>query len=188
MALLHRATITPGKLDLLAAWLPSQPWYTGPAEPTLERVGACRFDDPDGQVGLETLLVRATADGPVYLAPLTYRDAPLPSATLVGTTEHSVLGQRWVYDAETDPVYIAALTTVILTGGTEAPEEITDEHGTRAPRTPLMSVHGTGSNAAGVLPEADRAVELIRVLDGSTPPDGPALVSDFGVLAVVRSA
>ncbi|GAA3456012.1 hypothetical protein GCM10018962_78460 [Dactylosporangium matsuzakiense] len=186
MALLHRATLVPGKLDLLAAWLPAQPWYTGPAEPSLERVGAFRFDDPDGAVGLETLLVRAVDGGPVYVTPLTYRDAPLDGAALVGTTEHSVLGPRWVYDAETDPVYRTALLTAILTGGTEAPEEITDEHGTRVPRTPLMSVRGTGAFAAGVLPVADTGLELVRVLDGSAASAGPALVSEFGVLARVH--
>ena len=33
--------------------------------------------------------------------PLTYRGAPLAGgeADLVGTTEHSALGTRWVYDA-----------------------------------------------------------------------------------------
>ncbi len=27
MAVIHHTTLTPGKLELLSAWLPSQPWY-----------------------------------------------------------------------------------------------------------------------------------------------------------------
>src|SRR5215218_7739419 len=100
MALLHRAEITPTKLELLDAWLPTRAWYRGPADPGLAKVGAFRFDDPAGEVGIETLLVQA-GDGPVLQVPLTYRAAPLAGAEpwLIGTTEHSVLGRRWVYDA-----------------------------------------------------------------------------------------
>ena len=92
MALLHRADLTPTKLELLQAWLPTRSWYTGPAAPQLTKVGAFRFDDPAGAVGVETMLVRA-GDGPVLQVPLTYRGAPLDGAErwLVGTTEHSVL-------------------------------------------------------------------------------------------------
>ena len=50
MALIHRATIRPTKLELLTDWVPSQPW----GEPVLDLVGAFRFDDPDGEVGIET--------------------------------------------------------------------------------------------------------------------------------------
>ena len=59
MALLHGgASLVPSKLELLAAWLPSRPWFTGDAS-ALEAVGSYRFDDPDGEVGMETHLVRA---------------------------------------------------------------------------------------------------------------------------------
>jgi hypothetical protein len=27
MAIIHDTTMSPGKLELLAAWLPAQPWY-----------------------------------------------------------------------------------------------------------------------------------------------------------------
>ncbi len=30
MAIIHKTTLVPGKLDLLAGWLPAQPWYAGP--------------------------------------------------------------------------------------------------------------------------------------------------------------
>ena len=97
MALIHKATLNPTKLQLLTSWLPRQTWVTGEAD--LVQVGAYRFDDPAGVVGIETLLLQA-CDGLVFHVPFTYRGAPLVGAEefLIGTTEHSVLGTRWVYD------------------------------------------------------------------------------------------
>ena len=52
MARFQVATITPTKAELIAAWVPTQPW--GPAaEDALEVLGSYRFDDPDGRVGME---------------------------------------------------------------------------------------------------------------------------------------
>ncbi len=79
MATIHRTTLTPGKLELLADWLPGQPWYlaTGGA-PELSRAGGFRLDDPDGEVGIEFMVVTdGPAPGSSYLVPLTYRAAPL---------------------------------------------------------------------------------------------------------------
>ena len=80
-----------------------------------------RFDDPAGEVGVETIVWR-TADGTLLQVPFTYRATPLAGADefLVGTSEHSVLGPRWVYDGCGDPVWAAAITTAILTGGQQA--------------------------------------------------------------------
>ncbi|WP_229075539.1 hypothetical protein [Actinoplanes sp. DH11] len=127
MALIHKATITPTKLELLAAWLPTRSWFDGPAEPTLTRVAAGRFDDPAGEVGVEVLLVRA-GEGPALHVPLTYRGAPLPGGDdfLIGFMEHSALGRRWVYDATGDPVYLAQVVDVIRSAGHEAAEEFED--------------------------------------------------------------
>ena len=125
MALLHRAELRPTKLDLLAAWLPAQPWYDAPPGTGVERVAAYRFDDPANAVGIETLLVRA-GDGVLYQVPLTYRAAPLADgeAWLVGTAEHSVLGRRWVYDGCGDPVYRTALTGAVAGEVPQADEYI----------------------------------------------------------------
>ncbi|MDI1461612.1 hypothetical protein QEZ54_11565 [Catellatospora sp. KI3] len=176
MALLYKAEINPTKLELLAAWLPTRPWYDGPADPDLARIAACRFDDPAGQVGVETLVVRA-GEGPLLHTPLTYRDAPLDGAEqwLVGTTEHSVLGKRWVYDACGDPVYAAALAEAILTGSGEAAEFV-EEDGRAVPRTPAMTVRGTGAASA------------VPPLAGAAATDGdPALLSAGSLeLAVAR--
>src|SRR5262249_42680466 len=98
MAILHRADLRPTKLELLAGRLPGPSSYPGPSTPGLSGVASYRFDDPAGEVGVETMLVRS-GDGPILQAPLTYRSAPLDGAEawLLGTCEHSVLGRRWVY-------------------------------------------------------------------------------------------
>ena len=119
MARFHRATITPTKDELIAAWVPTRPW--GPAaDADIEVIGSYRVDDPDGQVGMENFLVRAGGD--VLHVPLTYRDAPLDSegATLVGVLEHSVLGTRYVYDGVSDPRAVTMLAAVTMTGQGEA--------------------------------------------------------------------
>src|SRR4051794_20725430 len=50
VALFHRATITPTKAELIAAWAPTRPWGPSGAE-AIEVIGSYRFDDPDGRVG-----------------------------------------------------------------------------------------------------------------------------------------
>ena len=178
MALLHRAELHPTKLELLAGWLPGRRWYQGQAAADVVRVAAYRFDDPAGAVGIETMLVRA-GDGPVHQVPLTYRGAPLDGGDewLVGTTEHSVLGQRWVYDACGDPVYASALTSAIFAGTGQA-EEFFEVDGRLERREPTMVVIGSGAQDADV-PAADA---LRRVVE-----DDPTLiVTDSVQLAVVR--
>ena len=119
MALFHRATITPTKADLIAAWAPTQPWGP-PASDSIDVIGSFRFDDPEGRVGMETHLVMA--GGVLLQVPLTYRDAPLPDAGDAFITEmhHSVLGTRWVYDGLRDPRFVVMLAAVTMTGQGEA--------------------------------------------------------------------
>jgi Maltokinase N-terminal cap domain len=145
MALLYDATLVPGKLDLLRAWLPTREWSAGTDVDRLERVGAYRLDDPGGEVGVEGFLLRG-GGGPVLHVPVTYRAARLPGADghLVGLTEHSVLGTRWVYDADADPVWVTAVATAVLTGGTQA-EEVLESGGRRVTREPSMTVQGSGA-------------------------------------------
>src|SRR4051794_16071626 len=112
MATLHQAQIRPSKLELTTSWLPGQPWAPG-GEGAPEQIGAFRFDDPDGEVGVETHLLRSA--GILLQVPLTYRGAPLQNGEpwLVGTMEHSALGRRWVYDGCGDPVYVTTLAAVV---------------------------------------------------------------------------
>jgi hypothetical protein len=123
MATIHSTTLAPTKLELLTGWLPQQPWYReGGTAPRLARAGGFRLDDPAGEVGIELMVVTdAAGDGTAYFTPLTYRGAPLAEAAagLIGTLEHGVLGTRWVYDAEHDPVATAQLLAFV-TGAVEA--------------------------------------------------------------------
>jgi hypothetical protein len=177
MALLHQATIKPTKLELLNAWLPHRPWYRGPSEPALQRVAACRFDDPAGEVGVETMLVQAEAGGAILHMPLTYRGAPLGGGDpfLIGTCEHSVLGTRWVYDGCGDPVYVATVAAAIMAGTGQADEFIDTPDGPRR-REPAMTVRGSGWD--GIAPTSVRAV-----IDG----DPTVVTTDTGELIVFRA-
>ncbi len=151
-----QATLSPSKLDLLAGWLPQQSWFAGDAG-DLERVAFFRFVDPDGEVGLDSMLVASA--GAVYHVPVTWRSAELEGGELIGTLEHSELGTRYGYDAPTDPVYVAELVRVIREGDTGS--DITNvETGQPLPAT--AEVAGSGVTP-GV--DAQGQVRLIRVLD-----------------------
>ncbi|WNV73652.1 maltokinase N-terminal cap-like domain-containing protein [Geodermatophilus sp. DSM 44513] len=184
MAIIHRAELRPSKLELLAGWVPGRPWGVAAA---LEQVGAYRFDDPAGEVGVETFVLRA--GGVLLHVPLTYRGAPAPAqaAHLVGTLEHSVLGRRWVYDACGDPVYVAAA----LTGAPQA-EELVVTDGRQERREPTARVGGSGvagdAGPLGDLTVTDSAdattvrtggLELVvrRVLDPAATADGAAALA-----------
>jgi Maltokinase N-terminal cap domain len=204
MGLVHfRATLEPSKQDLVEAWLPSRSW--APGVTSVEKVAEYRFDDPAGEVGVETILWR-TADGTVLQVPYTYRSAPLEGADsyLVGTSEHSVLGTRWVYDGCADPVWASAVATAILTGGTQA-QMVIERDGELVDVPPRMQVSGSGSARADVpaVSTVDSVTDgpvttvvagrvtlaLVRVI--GTPVEGVATLTgsigdqDLGVLAAV---
>jgi hypothetical protein len=124
MAIIHQTTLVPAKLELLAGWLPAQPWYLPTGQPPdLARIGGFRLDDPAGEVGIEFMAVtdgsgeRATT----YQVPLTYRAEACAEAEagLLGTAEHGVLGRRWIYDGVRDPV-LAAQLVALIQGDAEA--------------------------------------------------------------------
>ncbi len=118
MAIIHKTTMSPGKLDLLRVWLPTQPWYlTGGRGPDLTKAGGFRLDDPAGEVGIEFMVV-TDGSGPgaiTYQVPLTYRADAIAGAGggLIGTAEHGVLGRRWIYDGTCDRVLVAQLVALI---------------------------------------------------------------------------
>src|SRR5882724_7816244 len=118
MAVIHNTTMNPTKLELLASWLPAQPWYVDAGrEPELSKAGGFRLDDPRGEVGIEFMVVtdESGAQPVSYHVPLTYRGAPLDAAdhALIGTSVHGVLGQRWIYDGTHDPVLHAQLLALL---------------------------------------------------------------------------
>lgn len=145
MAIIHKANLSPSKLELIAGYLPKQPWFIQDGTPEL--IGAYRFDDPAGEVGIETHVV--AAGDRIYQVPLSYRGYELAGAEewLIGTMDHSVLGTRWVYDACADPIYVKALATAILTGQEEA-QLIVD--GEPEPRPSSVTVKGSGKLDGGV--------------------------------------
>ncbi|WOC13590.1 maltokinase N-terminal cap-like domain-containing protein [Gordonia sp. MP11Mi] len=108
MAVIHDATLSPSKEELIHDFLDGAGLGRGGR---VERLAAYRFDDPDGQVGIEAHLV--ACDGHVFHVPLTYRGAPLDGAKPVGTMDHSVLGRRWVYAAPDDPVAVDVFTRAL---------------------------------------------------------------------------
>ncbi|NUT97261.1 MAG: 1,4-alpha-glucan branching protein [Saccharothrix sp.] len=183
MAKIHAgATLTPGFREFLPRWVARQPWYRGPGAPALRPIGFYRFEDPAGEVGMETHLVTDGTD--LYHVPLTYRGAPLPDAppeSLLATPDHSVLGTRWIYDGPVDPVWRAGVLDLVRTGGASEPSS-------RAGSAP--------AEARGVLfgPPGSR-IEVVRVLTPGPPPatglvgtwhpDGPDAPAVTGCLAVV---
>lgn len=182
MAVIHHTTLVPTKLELLTKWLPTQPWYRGGATPELARAGGFRLDDPAGDVGIEVMVVTDEASGEAtsYLTPLTYRGAPLANAEdyLVGTTEHGVLGQRWVYDAAHDPVFVEQLLA-FLSGDVEAQAQ--DESNTTDPTVSrVLSVRGAFATLDALRVESD---DDGTVVEGLTLSSGPVTLHLVRALA-----
>jgi hypothetical protein len=164
MAILHDATITPGKRDLMKSWLPSRSWFDG--DLARKPHAAFRFDDPAGEVGVECFLLgpEEGSDAPILLIPMSYRGAPLDGADehLIGTAEHSVLGKRWVYDGCADPVAVSAILTAIVTGGHEAALTM-EQDGEVVTFEPTCRVSGSGSAADAV------RLDSVTVADAGDP-------------------
>jgi hypothetical protein len=173
MALLYQATLDPPKLELIAGWARSQPWFEGDSTAELTSLGAFRFDDPDGKVGIETFVVRA-GKGPILQIPATYRDAPLTGGEpwLIGTLQHSVLGKRFVYDGAGDPAWLAAVATAALTGGHQADMDVQTDDGL-VKRELVTFVEGSGSSDAPSVLAAD----LTNI---ATRPEKRATVTEAG--------
>ncbi len=193
MALLHEATISPRKDELVGPWLRTRRWWDGETERA--PIGSFRLDDPAGEVGMECFLFGSTS-GSTLFVPVTYRDAPLQDreASLLGTMEHSVLGTRYVYDACADPVFVATVLDTIRCGGRQADLLLIRADGTEVERRPSATANGEGVSTVPhhdpdlpVSPtdESDRTtiagpgyeITLMRRLGEA--PQGPALIARF---------
>ncbi|WP_330234614.1 maltokinase N-terminal cap-like domain-containing protein [Streptomyces sp. NBC_00566] len=190
MAVIHKTTLTPTKVELLTSWLPGRPWYRGSGTPELERTGGFRLDDPEGEVGIEFMVVTdgSTPEPTAYLVPLTYRGAPLDGAedALIGTTEHGVLGKRWVYDGCHDPVLTTELLALI--GGTaqamaqrvsdtpdhEVTRSCTGEPLPTATHTPAPAEDADGTSVPAPHGTVLRVHRVLRPVPGAEPPACPA--------------
>jgi Maltokinase N-terminal cap domain len=193
MALLHEATISPRKDELVGPWLRTRPWWDGENERTPG--GSFRLDDPAHKVGMECFLF-GSASGSTLFVPVTYRDAPLPNSerSLLGTMEHSVLGTRYMYDGCADPVFVATVLHTIRSGGRQADLLLMRSDGTEVDREPDATAKGEGvstvphhSPSLPVSPtdESDRTTiagadfELTVMRRLGEAPQGPALTGSF---------
>jgi hypothetical protein len=169
MATIHQTTMEPTKLELLTDWLPKQSWYVGDvATPDLGKAGGFRLDDPEGAVGIEFMVVvDVSGQEPVaYLVPMGYRDAALegvPGEAFIGTSEHGVLGTRWIYDGVHDPVVMAQLGALLR--GEAVPQQ---QSRSDAP-DPTVVVDGVGGGPGDGLD-----VQVNRVLRSAEAPQGSA--------------
>jgi 1,4-alpha-glucan branching enzyme len=188
MAIVHKgASIVPTKTEMVGAWMPHQRWYHGKGhDPVLRRVGGFRFEDPEGEVGIETLLLADTAADPVvvYQVPLTYRGAPLVGGehALLGTMEHSVLGRRWVYDGPHDPAYVDQLVDTILRSrqSDEAQASVGSNELARGSST--GQVLGTVGSSTVLTGEQSNTSVICRMLAPDGGPAEPLIVKVFRTL------
>lgn len=176
MAILYRATLVPTKMELINSWLPQQPWFQEADEATLKSLGSFRFDDPDGEVGVEIIVV--AGENAVYQVPLTYRGAPLQDADsyLITTMDHSVLGKRWVYDAVGDPVYVAGLANAVLAGQPQA-EQSVDTDGKLELLPEAIHLESTGPVDADIPATAPSSTETMDGVTTIRTPDLELLVA-----------
>lgn len=147
MAILHRATVTPSKRELVETWLDRQPW-SGSGD--IETIGSYRFDDPEGAVGVEAILVRRA--GRLLHVPMTYRGSPLDGAEahLIGTMHHSVLGRRWIYEAIGDPVAVGCFKRALAGRQDQATLEVYEGGELVARREPDVRIHRSSGSTAAV--------------------------------------
>lgn len=182
--------LVPHFRDFLPQWIARQRWFRGDGIPSVAPVGFIRFEDPVGEVGMETHLL--TDGSAVYQIPMTYRGAPTDIDGLIATAEHSVLGTRWIYDATADPVWIGEVLRLVAHDGATGVE------GGRG----LGPAQARGRRlVAGPLPPHEVTIDLVRVLapgpaderdalgvvTGTWHP-APGASAVTGCLAVVRAS
>lgn len=209
MAILHQATLTPSKLEVLSTYLAAVPSFADLVGSELTALGSYRFDDPANSVGIETHILTSSSEHIIQM-PLTYRGAPLAGAEawLLGTMEHSVLGRRWVYNACGDPIYGAELVRTMLTGGSQVGlfvetadgpverEPTTWVSGSGTPDTPVPVIDAVVSTQPGTyttIHAGGLEVVVRHLLDGFAPDEASATLSgtwpgvdDPVVLAFIR--
>ena len=177
--------LTPSLPELLTSWLPGQRWFPAKGrDVTLERVGGIRLEDPAGEVGMEVHLI-AVLSGErrdVISVPVSYRAAAAPEleAALLGRAHHEQMGERWLYDATADPVFVTSWLELMraqassLDGHTHgfAQDGFADWQSFTEP-LPTKVLGGEQSNTSVIVqaPEAPLIVKFYRVLAAGESPD-----------------
>lgn len=149
MAIIYRAELSPTKPEILRTLLEQRPWgEVG----QVDVLGAYRFDDPEGEVGIECHLARVGET--IFHLPLTYRPRPLDSAaeSLISTLEHSVLGTRYVYDGLGDETALDCFRRA-LSGEQEQAE---------------LAVYETDGSRIGTRPQS--VTLRLEIDEGAQPP------------------
>lgn len=181
MATIYRAELSPSKTEVLQGFLASRSWGE---DGELEVLGAYRFDDPDGEVGVECHLVRVGET--LFHLPLTYRPTPLEGAEedLLTTMQHSVLGERYVYDGLADDLALDCFRRALCGRQEQAELGIVADDGTpletrpqtihlrlevdegEQPPTDQELLDGTPFTIARTLGDLDGTVRLVASWDG----------------------
>lgn len=187
MAIIHRADLSPTKPEILHAFLSDRSWGDG-GEITV--LGAYRFDDPAGEVGVECHLVQAGDS--VFHLPLTYRAAPLEDGedAFVGTMQHSVLGERFVYDGLGDEIAIDCFARALAGEQEQAELDVYDgetlverrpqsvllhletDEGEEAPSLAALMEDGEPFTVARTVGGLDGAVRLVATWGGEHAGNG----------------
>jgi hypothetical protein len=172
-----------------------QPWYLGCGIPSLSPVGYFRFEDPAGEVGIETHLA---SDGAVlYQIPLTYRGVPSTldaAGPLIATAEHSVLGTRWIYDGVADPAWVNGLLRLVQTNGVSDPSRKKGV-GPAEARGHLLTAQKLPADTASIelrrvltTSQAIDESDAIGLVTGTWHPHGLGTTPATGCLAIVHKA
>ncbi len=177
--------LTPSLPELLTSWLPGQRWFPAKGRDVLlERVGGIRLEDPAGEVGMEVHLIAVVSGDrrDVISVPVSYRPAPASEldAALLGRAHHEELGERWLYDATADPVFVTAWLELMrsqassLDGGTHGSALAGFENWEPFEEPlPTKVLKGEQSNTSVIVqaPEAPLIVKFYRVVAAGVSPD-----------------
>lgn len=149
MAIIYRAELSPTKTEILRTFLDRRSW--GEAG-ELHVLGAYRFDDPEGEAGIECHLVRVGES--IFHLPLAYHTAPVDGAeeSLIGTMDHSVLGERFIYDGLSDDTTLDCFLRALCGEQEQAELEIYAADGSHVERRPQSVTLSLDVDAGAQLP------------------------------------
>lgn len=122
---IHSTTLTPSKEEIISAFM-GRPRTV---------IGSWRLADPEGHVGIEGIISRADKTR-FEQVPVSYRSEELDPEHTLATTEHGVLGTRYVTNAHADAVAVREILRLIIEGGDGPAWESSKE---------VMTLHSVGS-------------------------------------------